>query len=168
MQKQFEIEQITSLDQHAGELSELLIKVVEDGASIGFLPPLSQMEAAKYWANVLRPEVHLFIAKMNNQIVGTVQVHRCMKQNGNHRAEIAKLMTHPAYRRYGIASSLMEKAEESAKKEGCSLLVLDTREGDPSNYLYLSRGYVLGGTIPYYCRSANNELDATNLYYKLQ
>jgi ribosomal protein S18 acetylase RimI-like enzyme len=102
-----QIEQLMSIEEHLEELSELLIQVVEDGASIGFLPPLKFTEAAKYWENVLTPEVILFVAKINNQIVGSVQLHLCTKQNGSHRAEIAKLMTHPNFRRKGIGRSLM-------------------------------------------------------------
>jgi ribosomal protein S18 acetylase RimI-like enzyme len=160
------IEQLKSIGNHIDELSELLIQIVEDGASIGFLPPLKRSEAAKYWESVLSPGVILFVAKINNQIAGCVQLQLCTKQNGGHRAEIAKLMTHPNYRRNGIGRSLMQKAEEWAKLEGRSLLVLDTREGDPSNHLYSSIGYIQAGRIPHYAKSANGELDATILYYK--
>lgn len=168
MSDELEIEQLTSIDKHIDELSKLLIKVVDDGASLGFLPPLRSSEAAEYWGNAPNCDVLLLIAKINNRIVGSVQVHLSTKQNGSHRAEIAKLMTHPDYRRKGIGSSLMKRAEEIAKQERRSLLVLDTREGDPSNNLYASMGYILGGRIPYYARSANGELHATNLYYKTQ
>jgi ribosomal protein S18 acetylase RimI-like enzyme len=161
------IEQLKSIGEHIDELSELLIQVVEDGASIGFLPPLKLSDATKYWENVLTPEVILFVAKINNQIVGSVQLHLCTKQNGGHRAEIAKLMTHPNYRRNGIGRSLMQKAEERAKQEGRSLLVLDTREGDPSNHLYTSLGYIQAGRIPNYAKSASGELHATIFYYKI-
>ena len=160
------IEQLKAIGEYFDELSELLIQVVEDGASIGFLPPLELTVATKYWENVLSPEVILFVAMINNQIVGSVQLHICTKQNGEHRAEIAKLMTHPNYRRNGIARSLMQKAEERAIQEGRSLLVLDTREGDPSNQLYTSIGYIQAGRIPNYAKSANGELDATIYYYK--
>jgi ribosomal protein S18 acetylase RimI-like enzyme len=160
------IEQLISIGEHIDELSELLIQIVEDGASIGFLPPLKHSEAIKYWENALNPEVILFVAKINNQIVGSVQLHLCTKQNGSHRAEIAKLMTHPNYRRNGIGRSLMQKAEERAKQEGRSLLVLDTREGDPSNHLYTSIGYIQAGRIPNYAKSASGELHATIFYYK--
>ncbi len=142
------------------------IQVVENGASIGFLPPLEASKAKSYWENVLSPEVILFVAKIDNHIVGSVQLHLCTKQNGQHRAEIAKLMTHPDYRRNGIARSLMVKAEERAKQEGRSLLVLDTREGDPSNPLYTSLGFVQAGRIPDYAMSATGQLDATIFYYK--
>jgi ribosomal protein S18 acetylase RimI-like enzyme len=161
------IEQLVSVDEHRDQLSELLIKVVEDGASIGFLPPLDVTEAAFYWDNVINPEVVLYIAKIDNEIVGSVQLHLCGKQNGAHRAEIAKLMTHPNFRRKGIATSLMNQAEQRAQQEGRSLLVLDTREGDPSNSLYISRGFVLAGRIPAYAKSADGELHATIFYYKI-
>nr|WP_235867376.1 GNAT family N-acetyltransferase [Priestia abyssalis] len=160
------IEQLKSIEEHISELSELLVQVVEDGASIGFLPPLKHSEADSYWENVLSPEVILFIAKINNRIAGTVQLHLCTKENGNHRAEIAKLMTHPHYRCNGIGRSLMQKAEERAKQEGRSLLVLDTRKGDPSNHLYSSMGYIQAGEIPHYAKSANGELHPTIFYYK--
>ncbi|MGG1397539.1 GNAT family N-acetyltransferase [Bacillus salipaludis] len=160
------IEKCISIEEHVNELSTLLIQVVEDGASIGFLPPLDRSEANQYWGSVLNPGVILFLAKMNHEIAGTVQLHLCQKQNGGHRAEIAKLMTHPNYRRNGIGRLLMEKAQETAIKMGRSLLVLDTREGDPSNLLYASLGFIQGGRIPNYARSENGQLDATIIYYK--
>jgi len=161
-----QIEQLTSVEGRLEELSELLIQVVEDGASVGFLPPLSRGEATKYWEHVLSPEVILYIATINGQIAGSIQLHLSTKQNGTHRAEIAKLMTHPTYRRNGVARKLMQQAEERAKEEGRSLIVLDTREGDPSNLLYTSMGYTQAGRIPNFARSANGELHATIFYYK--
>ncbi|WP_407690439.1 GNAT family N-acetyltransferase [Salipaludibacillus neizhouensis] len=154
------------MENYMDELSDLLIQVVEEGASIGFLPPLQLTDANNYWGNLLSSEILLFVAKINNQIVGSVQLHLCTKQNGSHRAEIAKLLTHPNYRRNGIGRYLMNKAEERAKQEGKSLIVLDTREGDPSNLLYSSNGYSQGGKIPYYAKSANGELHSTVFYYK--
>lgn len=160
------IEQLTSIDEDIEELSELLIKVVDEGASIGFIPPLQKKEAEKFWRNVLNPDVILFVVKINKKIAGTVQLHLSSKQNGLHRAEIAKLMTHPQYRRNGVARLLMKRAEERAKEEKRSLLVLDTREGDPSNFLYASLRYIQAGKIPYFAQSANGELEPTIIYYK--
>ncbi|MCR8635172.1 GNAT family N-acetyltransferase [Paenibacillus radicis (ex Xue et al. 2023)] len=160
------LEEINTIEEQLNELSDLLIQVVENGASIGFLPPLNLSEAIKYWENVLDNGVLLFVAKINNQIVGTVQLHLSTKQNGRHRAEIAKLMTHPNYRRNGIGRFLMQLAEERAKLEGRTLIVLDTREGDPSNLLYTSLDYIPAGRIPHYAQSANGELHATVFYYK--
>ncbi|WP_368505151.1 GNAT family N-acetyltransferase [Alkalihalophilus sp. As8PL] len=166
MSKNVKIEQLTSIENYLDELSELLIQVVEDGASIGFMPPLQRTEANHYWANVLTPDVFLLVAKINNQIVGSIQLHLCTKENGHHRAEIAKLMTRPNNRRNGIGRYLMKKAEEIAKQEGRSLIVLDTREGDASNLLYSSIGYNQAGKIPHYAKSANGELHSTVFYFK--
>jgi len=153
-------------DDSYASLARLLIDVVEDGASIGFLPPLQAEEATHYWRGVLAPDVKLWVAYKGEEPVGTVQLHLCMKENGKHRAEIAKLMVHPSARRKGLAKRLMLEAETSAREEGRTLLILDTREGDPSNLLYRSLGYVEAGRIPRFARSANGELDGTVIYYK--
>lgn len=168
MQIELEIRQITEWDKRdMDSLSSLLIAVVEDGASIGFLPPLSEQASIEYWKGVIAPDVRLWVAECNGEIVGTIQLQLSTKQNGMHRAEIAKLMVHPKARRLGIARRLIGTAEDTAVREGRSLIVLDTREGDPSNTLYRSLNYIEAGRIPQYAKSANGKLDATVLYYKL-
>jgi ribosomal protein S18 acetylase RimI-like enzyme len=162
------IETVLAIEERLDELAELLIEVVQDGASVGFLPPLQRSEAIRYWQQAVGPDAILFVALSGNRIVGTVQLHLCTKQNGSHRAEIAKLMTSPNYRRQGIGRALMNSAEKRARLEDRSLLVLDTREGDPSNRLYASLGYIEAGRIPKYAKSANGTLDATLFYYKNQ
>jgi len=79
MDNELKIERLTSVVWHLGELAELLAEVVEDGASLGFLPPLGRAEAHTYWEGVLEPEVQLFIATLNDRVVGSVQVHLCSK-----------------------------------------------------------------------------------------
>jgi hypothetical protein len=61
----------------------------------------------------------------------------------------------------------MDAVESAAREAGRTLLVLDTRQGDIAEELYLSLGYTLAGVIPQYARSANGELHATSLFYKL-
>jgi ribosomal protein S18 acetylase RimI-like enzyme len=157
---------VHNVDGHLEELSDLLIKVVDDGASIGFLPPLKIADADAFWKSCETPEIIFLAAKVDGKIAGTVQLHLCTKPNGTHRAEVAKLMTHPDYRKKGIARQLMHEIEKRAHLEGRSLLVLDTREGDPSNLLYQSMGYLEAGRIPNFARSETGELDTTVLYYK--
>ncbi|MNP41457.1 Acetyltransferase [compost metagenome] len=164
---QVEVIELNVLDSlQLEQLTDLLIQVVENGASIGFLPPLSKDEAMQYWQEVLSPGVILWIAVKNERIVGTVQLHLALKQNASHRAEVAKLMVHPKERKQGIARMLMQTMEERAEREARSLLVLDTRGGDPSNLLYRSLGYIEAGRIPQFARSANGELHETVFYYK--
>lgn len=123
-------------------------------------------EARRYWLNVLDGDTKLWVAKIQNEIVGTVQLQLCNKPNGRHRAEIAKLMASPQHRRSGIGRGLMQIAEEAALLDQRSLLVLDTRQGDPSNLLYQSLGYEQAGMIPSYAQSANGQLHATVFYFK--
>jgi ribosomal protein S18 acetylase RimI-like enzyme len=148
------------------QLSDLLIAVVDDGASIGFLPPLARDEADSYWSGVLGPQRVLLLAEDGGRIVGSAQLYLEPRPNGRHRAEVAKVMVDPAARRRGIASSLMRRLEEVARVHQRSLLVLDTREGDPSNDLYRAFGYVEVGKIPGYVTDGNGTLEATVVYYK--
>ncbi|BBH19553.1 acetyltransferase [Paenibacillus baekrokdamisoli] len=167
MLNQIHIEEITSLDANTlHSLSELLCRVVNEGASIGFLPPLEEEEALGYWREILQAGIVLWVAIEDGRIIGTVQLHLAQKANATHRAEIAKLMVDPDYRRKGISRLLMQAAERRAAAEERSLLVLDTRSGDPSNHLYLSLGFVEAGRIPGYARSADGELHETVYYYK--
>lgn len=167
MHESVTIEQVNDIHTEVNDLSELLIGVVEDGASVGFLPPLSAQDASEYWLHVLDPDVKLWVARVEGKIVGTVQLQLCNKQNGRHRAEIAKLMIDPQYRRRGIALELMRTAEAAAWLDLRTLIVLDTREGDPSNTLYQSIGYEQAGSIPSYAKSANGKLHSTVFYYKV-
>lgn len=147
-------------------LSRLLIATVDGGASIGFLPPLPMAEARAYWAGVPDDLTILLVAERDGRVVGSVQGQLAGQANARHRAEIAKLMVHPDARRQGIARSLMRAAEAAIRANGRSLIVLDTRVGDPSNTLYRRLGYVEAGRIPGYARSAAGTLDATVLYYR--
>lgn len=167
MHESVTIEQLNDIHHEMNDLVELLIGVVEDGASVGFLPPLSAQDASEYWLHVLDPDVKLWVARVEGKVVGTVQLHLSNKQNGQHRAEIAKLMIDPQYRRRGIALELMRTAEAAAWLDLRTLIVLDTREGDPSNKLYQSIGYEQAGMIPFYAKSANGELHSTVFYYKV-
>ncbi|MBI3960694.1 MAG: GNAT family N-acetyltransferase [Chloroflexi bacterium] len=166
-----------ALLSHAGalsavdELSLILADSVDSGASVGFLPPLAVEEAIAYWrdvcADVGRGRVRLFAAYTDGQLAGTVQLQPSPKANGSHRAEVAKLLVHSAFRRRGIARALMTALEAEARRLGRTTLVLDTRQGDPSELLYAGLGWVKAGIIPAYARNGDGGLDATVFYYKL-
>lgn len=148
------------------DLCDVLIACVDDGASLGFHAPLSRDIAQAWWERLPRPGVTLLIGEADGRIGGTVQLHAAESANGAHRVEVAKLLVHPAWRRRGVASKLMTAAEEVARQQGKLLIVLDTREGDPSNLLYASVGYTQGGRIPDWARDAAGELTATIFWYK--
>ncbi len=153
-------------EEQLGALVEILIGVVEDGASVGYLPPLSPVDARAYWSGVIRPGNVLLVAEREGQIVGTGQLELAMKKNGNHRAEVNKVLVHPKNQRQGIGRKVMEAIDEVAQRECRTLLHLDTREGDGSNDLYTRMGYVEAGRIPDWARSADGTLHTTVFYFK--
>ena len=99
--------------------------------------------------------------------MGSAQLDLAMRANARHRAEVSKVMVHRRARRRGIGRALMLALEEHARRLGRTTLVLDTRQGDPSEALYRALGWTFAGAIPCYARSATGALDATALYYKL-
>ena len=109
----------------------------------------------------------LLVARLDDRAVGTAQLGLAAKPNARHRAEVQKLLVHSRARRMGIARALMTALEEQARRLGLTLLVLDTRQGDPSERLYAAHGYTLAGIIPQYARNGDGGLDATVLYYKI-
>jgi GNAT superfamily N-acetyltransferase len=148
------------------DLTELLVACVAEGASLGFLAPLVPESARAWWDGFPRHGVTLLVAERVGQIVGSAQLHRAESENGAHRGEVAKLLVHPDWRRQGIARALMARLEREARAAGKTLLSLDTREGDPSNDLYRSLGYVEAGRIPGWTRDAAGTFSATVFWYK--
>ncbi len=170
---QVQIEQIdaTQAEMLIPELVGLLQDAVTNGASVGFLPPLSDTDASDYWQSVVLalrgPLRMLLIARDQGRLVGTVQLDLAGRANGSHRAEVAKLLVHTDSRRRGIGRALMQALEGIARSIGRTTLVLDTRAGDPSEHLYLHMGYIRAGVIPEYARSADGVRHTTAFFYKL-
>lgn len=154
-----------------GGLAALLVDAVAGGASVGYLPPLSDAEA-RGWARSVGAAVAeggrvVLVARAEDRIVGSAQLDLSLRANGLHRAEVAKVMTLTAWRGRGVARSLMLAADDEARRLRRGTLLLDTREGDPSELLYQSLGWVKVGAVPRYARSAGGALHATAFYYKL-
>ncbi|MDX2388743.1 GNAT family N-acetyltransferase [Streptomyces sp. DK15] len=128
----------TDLRAHRDELAALLVDVVEGGASLGFLSGLD----------------------------GTVAWYRESKPNGRHRAELRKLMVHPAARGRGTARTLLAEAEAQAARAGVILLFLDTETGSAAERFYRSAGWTEAGTIPDYATDPEGRLRPTTLFHK--
>ena len=161
------IKPISSInEQLSGELNDLLLSVVESGASIGFVLPITKSAATKYWQSVINDNTILLVATLNGQLCGTAQLHLIDKPNGMHRCEIAKVIVSPNFQRQGIGRKLMQAIEQQAIKHNRTLMVLDTRQGDPSNQLYQSLGFIQAGIIPDFASSVDGVLEPTVYYYK--
>jgi ribosomal protein S18 acetylase RimI-like enzyme len=149
---------------------ELLRDVVAGGASVGFLDPLPDDEAAAYWDGVFA-EVDagsrlLFAVRDGGRVLGSVQLAIPWKPNARHRAEVEKLLVHTSARRQGLGTALMRHLEDVAAARGRTLLVLDTRAGDVAGRLYERLGYVRAGVIPGYALSPTGRPQASAFYYR--
>ncbi|MFD3681418.1 GNAT family N-acetyltransferase [Streptomyces sp. NPDC058613] len=159
------------LRAHRDELAALLVDVVAGGSSLGFLAGLDHAGAAAWWDSLL-PAVEdgslaLWVSRADDgRLDGTVSWYRESKPNGRHRAELRKLMVHPAARGRGTARALLAEAEAAAARAGVLLLFLDTETGSAAERVYRSAGWTEAGTIPDYATGPDGRLHPTTLYYK--
>ncbi|MES0807914.1 GNAT family N-acetyltransferase [Roseibium sp. SCPC15] len=158
------------LQQIIPELGNLLRACVEDGAGIGFVLPLEKEQAEAFWASRLPSiencDAFMMVAREQGEITGVVMLALALQDNGQHRAEVAKLMVHPHHRRKGIARKLMAAVDGLALSLDRWLLVLDTVTGDRAESLYPTCGYRKVGVIPDYAYGSHGSLDATTVFYK--
>jgi GNAT superfamily N-acetyltransferase len=152
-------------------LAVILQDAVHHGASVGYLAPLHTADALAYWASIQTlleaSDRILFVAEVDGEIAGTVQLALEARPNGLHRAEVSKLLVHTAYRQRGIARALMLRLEQAARSAGRTLLVLDTQTGEPAEELYKRLGYLCTGVVPTYARFPDGRLGATTFMHKL-
>jgi acetyltransferase len=166
------IERLTAERAHAAlpALIDVLYDAVEGGASIGFMPPLSDEIFRDYWRKVIDDVSGgsrlLLVAREDGYIAGTVQVELIGKQNGNHRAEVQKLMVHRQWRNRGLGRLLLEAVDDAARECGRTLLVLDTEQDSVAQGLYERCGYTLSGYIPDYAYNPDGTLHATAVFYR--
>lgn len=108
--------------QYLPALAAVLRDCVEGGASVSFMAPFSQAAAESFFEKVLdgveRGERILLAAFVDSELVGTVQILTAMPPNQPHRAEIAKLLVLRSARGQGVATRLMERAEEASRLAG--------------------------------------------------
>lgn len=151
-------------------LTLLLQATVDGGASVGFLAPSSELEAATYWKQTfaeLGDERLLWVAEVDGEVAGTVQLCPSIKANGRHRAEIQKLLVHPDHRRRGISRLLMAEAESAARALGRWLLVLDTESTSAAEIVYQKLGWTACGGVPGFALSTAGVPRDNVYYYKI-
>jgi GNAT superfamily N-acetyltransferase len=167
-----DLEASASLEADLDALADVLRAVVYDGAGVSFIVPFSLEESRAFWLAHVLPDVRartrrVLVARLEGRIAGTVQIDLATPPNQRHRAEVLKLLVHPAARRRAIARALMIAVEPIALAESRTLLTLDTWTGKAAEALYASLGYVAAGVIPRYARgSLTPELEPTTIMYK--
>ena len=152
------------------DLSEILSDCVNGGASVGFMLPFSPADAVSYWqevaAGVESGSTILAVAKLDERLLGTVQVGLAAKPNQPHRGDLMKLLVHRSARGRGLARLLMEAAETEAARRGRTLLVLDTATGSDAEKIYPRLGWERVGVIPDYAMWPQGGFCGTTLFYK--
>jgi ribosomal protein S18 acetylase RimI-like enzyme len=151
---------------------ELICDSTNHGASVNFLAPLSPDIAASYWgktADKVSIGDIILLAALNDagNMLGSVQIGLDMPPNGVHRAEIKKLLVHSTARGQGLGKALLFAAEDAARQQGRSMLVLDTEKDSLAETLYRRYGYIELGIMPKYAHAALvDELRDCVFFYK--
>jgi GNAT superfamily N-acetyltransferase len=164
------IRQLNSVtDREAQELAAVLIDCVHGGASVGFMTPLDLPKALAFWRRIAG-EVEggarvLLVAEQDGAIVGTVQVVLEQPENQPHRGDISKMLVHRRARQHGVGGLLMRAAEDAARANGKTLLVLDTAS-DAADRLYIRSGWTLVGTVPDFALWPEGGYCSTRFYYR--
>jgi GNAT superfamily N-acetyltransferase len=155
---------------NAKNLADLLVDVVDDGASLGFLVPFDQHAAAAWWLSrepaVADGSLIVWAAHGSDGITGTISLALEPKPNGRHRAEIVKLMVHRDARGQGLGRALLTTAEETAAESGATLLLLDTVTGSAAEQLYRAAGWTRFGIVPDYAAGPTGSLEDGSFFYK--
>lgn len=153
-------------------LSRLLCEVVDSRGSLGFVAPLSGDAARHYWSGVadeVAAGANVALAStLDGELIGSVQLHLSPWPDGPHRAEVAKLMVSSRARRKGVGRALMDAIEAVAIERRRTLLILNTRVGDPSERLYGARGYTCFGRVPDYLTDGTRLFDKSYWFLDLR
>lgn len=150
-------------------LAEVLIDVVEGGASVSFMHPFTRDKAIAFWRGVAKGveagERAIVVAEDEQGICGTAQLILSLPENQPHRADLAKMLVHRRARRKGIGAAVLNAAEEVARELGKTLLVLDTASQDAER-LYERGGWIKVGVIPDYALMPDGAFCDTIVYYR--
>lgn len=153
-------------------LCDVLIDCVEGGASVSFMAPMTREKADAFWrkvaASAARGERALLVAEDENaRILGTVQLIWDLPENQPHRGDLAKMLVHRDARGRGLGAALLQAAEDCARAEGKTLLVLDTVTGSAGYRLYERGGWTRVGEIPNYALMPDGAPCPTTYFYKV-
>ncbi len=152
------------------ELAEILVDAVASGASVNFLAGFAPEQARAFWqgqlAGIARGERRLLVADDGQRLVATVVLTHAPQPNAPHRAEIGKMLVLRERRRQGLGARLLCAAEEAARADGRTLLLLDTETGSAGDLLYRRCGWTEIGRVPGHALRPDGSLGDTTMFYK--
>ncbi|KAG6361268.1 hypothetical protein INS49_009493 [Diaporthe citri] len=174
------------IEAHLPSLRSLLQSCVNtdpSASSIGFLAPLSDADADRYWRSlgpILGATCHLFILVLtgsgsgeeqcgdgDGEVAATAQLLTIPKATHAHRGEVAKLLVRPSGRRSGLGRAMMAHVETFARGSlGLRVLTLDTETETPALAFYRRTGWAEWGTCPDYAAFADGRLGSATFFVK--
>ncbi|MDA7984713.1 MAG: GNAT family N-acetyltransferase [Alphaproteobacteria bacterium] len=146
------------------DLSDLdmddLISAAHDAIALdggfGWLRPPAHSIMRQYWRGVLLiPERRLFVARLDDTICGSVQLHFSSAQNEAQRlvGRLSTFFIAPWARGRGLGSRLLVHAEATARESGLLALELNLRATqERARQTFEARGYKNWGINPHYAR----------------
>ena len=154
------------------DLVALFLETVNGGSPLGFLAPITREVVRDYWISLI-PEIEsgarlVLIAYHDNIVVGSGQLVLSRRSNSPHRAELEKLFVERASRGHGVGKTLLQALHGVARQHGRTLILLNTRRGEPAENFYKRLGYREVGVIPGWTIDEEGErYDHVTLYQEL-
>ncbi|HEX9461059.1 MAG TPA: GNAT family N-acetyltransferase [Alphaproteobacteria bacterium] len=97
-----------------------------------------------------------YMAVVDDPVVGEAPAGFTLARIASDDAELLTLCVLPAYRRQGIAASLLDMAIRRARELSAGRLFLEVAEtNEPARALYANRGFAAGRRRPDYYRAPN-------------
>jgi len=172
MAEQVEIRRLSGaeLRDQLDALAAVLHDCVAGGASVGYMEPYSHADALSafegFAAEADEGRRLILAAFADGELVGTAQVVLELMPNQPHRGEVAQVLVRRSARGRGIAGLLMERAEDEARAEGKTLLVLDAVTGGDAARLYDRLGWTTVGVVPNFALYPDGRPCDTTYFWK--
>jgi len=170
---QVRAERVTSLsDEDLNALCEATDAAILDGGGFGWLNVPGRASMERYFRGMLLvPERILFVARLNDVIVGAAQLVR--PPRNNEAQAMSAMLTHlyiaPYARGAGLGHELVLAAENCARAMGFQVLNLDVRETQTQAIaLFRTLGFQHWGTHPVYARANGQTVRGLFMTKRLQ
>jgi len=162
------VESLSAAELH--DLCDATDAAIEGGGGFGWVDSPNREVLERFWQGVLTmPARLLFVARLDGVICGTCQLWKPPLHNEAqaHTVTLTTNFVAPWARGHGLATMLVEKAEEVARSEGFAVINLEVRETmNRAIEIYESHGYVRFGEHPYSVRLSGEVLKGY-YYYKV-
>jgi phosphoribosylformimino-5-aminoimidazole carboxamide ribotide isomerase len=159
-------------DDDLQALCEAADAAILDGGGFGWLAPPGRAALESYFRGVLLvPERALFVARLDNVLVGAAQLVRPPRNNEAQAfsAHMMHMFLAPYARGRGLARALMQLVEDGARAQGYQVLNLDVRETQHAAISLFKRlGYERWGGHPCYARVGGKTIGGEFFFKRLQ